>query len=92
MSSLQPKLEEHFCTKVLACASRLQSASPTAGSLSDPGTMSTSTADQFAEELLQCIQGLSAPQVERLKEYTCMLGTLHTIFFLFFFFADSYIF
>lgn len=79
MSSLQLNLE-HFCTKALACAFHLQSASPTAESLSDPCTMSVHTADQFTEKFFQCIEGLPAPQVEWLREFTCMLRTLQCYF------------
>ncbi len=56
---LKAEPDEDFCTKILV-SGRLQSGSP-----ADPGagTMAVYTADQFGEELLQCIQGIPPAQV-----------------------------
>ena len=56
-SQNEAMLEEHFCSKMLACAGHLQSAGK---GTSDPELMSVFTADQFGA---QCLQGLSAPKV-----------------------------
>ena len=64
MDHLEGTLKDHFCTNVLSCASCLQSAGAM-DTLGDPGAMHMTvyTADQFGEELLQCMQGLPAAEV-----------------------------
>ena len=62
MDDMQQQLEAHFCSRVLACASRLQSADPAADTPAT-GSFSLYPVEQFGEELVQCMQGLSAPMV-----------------------------
>lgn len=71
MSHLEPALEEHFCTNVLTCASRLQSTGP-ANDKAHPAPIAVSTPDQFGKELLKCIKGLPAAKVLILIH--CMKG------------------
>ncbi len=65
MQHFEEALDDHFCCNVLASASRLQSTCPTAGQ-STPvpfGMSALYTADEFGEELMDCIQGLPPVQV-----------------------------
>ena len=70
MDHMQEKLQDHFCSNVLAVASRLQSSD---AAVDTPATCSLSLfpAEQFGEELLQCIKKLSAPMV-RLLVIECL--------------------
>lgn len=86
MDQLEGALDDHFCSNVLSCASRLQSAGAM-DTLGDPGAMTVYTADQFGEELLQCMQGLSAAEVLLL-----LTAATHVKYNFIFVFADCYVF
>ena len=65
MEHLESELEEHFCSKVLASAYRLQSCSSDA-----VPPMPLYSVDEFGFAFLQCIEGLPAPKVTPSKVYT----------------------
>jgi hypothetical protein len=65
MAHLEEALDTYFCDKVLGCAAELQGVADVSGVVP-----SLYTPDQFGEELLQCIQGLTAAQVAYCNLYT----------------------
>ena len=61
MQELKGDLDTHFCQKVLTCASRFQSASPTENQ-AEP-ILSVDSMEIFGKELLHCLQGQTPAEV-----------------------------
>ena len=60
LDDMETALKDHFCSKVLACASRLQSSGQ---GTPNQASLCYYNADQFGEELAQCLQGLTPAKV-----------------------------
>lgn len=63
MVTLEEEMKEHFEKNVLTCATRLQGQTLPSDHTGPQQGMSCFSADTFGEELLACIQGLSAAKV-----------------------------
>lgn len=61
MVEMIPDLDTHFTQKVLTCASRFQSASPT-DNPSEP-ILSVDSMENFGKELIHCLQGQTPAEV-----------------------------